>query len=228
LDWAGAEFAIDKALMLEPNNSFILGTAASLAGNLGQFEKSIELFERNVKLDPLGLSGLRALGLRYGLVGRFDDGLEKFNQVLAINPDFPGMHLIIGANYLLNDDPETALLEIEKNSSAPVYLFYRVRVLTTLGNEAEAQAIIDKLLKKTALEFPNYMAATYAWRGENDLAFEWYEKTFQQQRGTLAYFLGTVWANGLKTDPRYPAFVEKLGLLEYWKKMPKADQNLSP
>lgn len=228
LDWAGAEFAMDKALMLEPSNPFILGTSASLAGNLGQIEKSIELFERNVALNPLGLTSLRALGLRYRFVGRFDEAFEKFNRVLAINPDFPGMHLTISATYLLSGDPETALLEIEKNPSAPVYLFHKVSILTALGNEAEAQAIIDKLLQKTALEFPGYMAGTYAWRGENDLAFEWYEKTLQQRPGTLAYFLGSEWAKGLITDPRYPAFIEKLGLLEYWKKMPKADENSAP
>lgn len=228
LDWTGAVSAIDKALMLEPNNPFVLGTAASLAGNLGQIEKSIELFERNVALNPLRLASLRALGLRYAFVGRFDEAFKNFNKVLAMKPDFPGIHFAIGATYLLSGDPERALLEVEKNSSAPVYPFHKLRVLSTLGDEAQAQAIIEKLLQKTAFKYPNHMAATYAWRGENDLAFEWYERTLQQQPGALGYFLESAWARGLSTDPRYPAFVEKLGLLEYWKRMPKTNQKLSP
>jgi hypothetical protein len=36
----------------------------------------------------------------------------------------------------------------------------------------------------------------------------------------LVYFLGNTLFRNLTTDPRYPVFVEKLGLLEEWKAMP--------
>lgn len=224
LDWAGAKAAIDKASALEPNNSFVLGTSASLAGNLGQLETSIELFERIVKLNPLSLSSLRALGIRYSDAGRFDEAIETFNRVIAINPDFPGIHINLAATYLHKGDPETALIEVEKNSSARIYEFLKVSILSALGNEAEAQAIINQLLETSALENPIAMAATYAWRGENDLSFEWLEIAFQQDKGSLAYFLRRPWNKRLETDPRYPAFVEKLGLLEAWKSIPRPDE----
>jgi len=220
LDWAGARVALDRALILEPNNSFVIGTAASLAGNLGQLEASIELFERNVKLNPLGLSGLRALGIRYSDAERFDDALESFNRVIAINPDYPGIHINLGVTYLHKGDPETALMEIEKTPSWPIYAFYKARILSTLGNEVEAKAIINQLLETSAHLHPTAMAAVYAWRGENDLAFEWLEKAFQQEPELLAYFLRRPWNKGLETDSRYPVFLEKLGLLEAWKAIP--------
>ena len=87
-------------------------------------------------------------------------------------------------------------------------------------SEAQAQAIINEFLDTSAHEFPVVMAATYAWRGENDLAFEWYEKAFQQRSYSLGFFLRSPWNRNLESDPRYPAFVEKLGLLEYWKAIP--------
>jgi len=226
LDWEGAKAAIDKAMLLEPNNTLVLGTAATLAGNLGQLETSIELFERNVELNPLSLSSLRALGLRYSHAGRYDDAIETFNRVIAINPDFPGIHAIIGITFLLKGDPESALIEVEREPSVFTYLFHRARILTTLGDEAEAQATIDKLLKTTALEFPAYMASTYAWRGENDLAFEWFEIALQKEPGVFAYFLNSPWNKGLESDPRYLPLVEKIGLLEYWKNMQKPGENV--
>ena len=221
LDWAGAKAAIDKASALEPKNAIVVGTAASLAGNLGQLETSIALFERNVKLDPLGLSSLRALGIRYSDAGRFDEAIETFNRVIAINPDYPNIHGDLSSTYLFKGDPESALIEFDENPSTPNFEFLRVMILSTLGNEAEAQAMINRLLETFALEHPVKMAAIYAWRGENDLAFEWLEIGFQQDKGSLAYFLDRRWNKGLETDPRYPAFVEKLGLLEAWESMPR-------
>ena len=56
----------------------------------------------------------------------------------------------------------------------------------------------------------------HAWRGENDAAFEWLEKAYQNHTQFLIYILGNRYLKGLHTDPRYPAFLEKMGLLEYW------------
>lgn len=126
--------------------------------------------------------------------------------------------------YLWKGDAETALIEFDQNPSARFYPFQKARVLSTLGKEAEAQAMISKLLEAAADAEPGAMAETYAWRGENDLAFDWLDVAFQDHSGTLAIFLGIPWNKNLEIDPRYPVFLEKLGLLEAWKAMPKSDQ----
>ncbi len=88
-DWAEARTAIEKAIKLEPNSFIVTGTAATLAGTFGQLEKSVELFEQNVRHDPLNLSSLNALGNRYAWIGRFDEALETYNRVISLNADFP-------------------------------------------------------------------------------------------------------------------------------------------
>ncbi len=79
------------------------------------------------------------------------------------------------------------------------------------------------MLAGIAHEIPGPMASMYAWRGENDLAFEWFDLAFQQGDFRLFNFLGNEWLRGLENDPRYPVMLEKIGLLEAWKAMPKAD-----
>ncbi|MFB3077740.1 MAG: tetratricopeptide repeat protein, partial [Lysobacterales bacterium] len=220
-DWQGAKAAIDKALQLEPNNADVIGAAASLASTLGQLAKSIELFERTVALDPLGLAGLIALGNRYSAGGRYDEALEKYNQVLALNPEYPRVRLYIVRNYLRQGNPERALAEIDKLS---VNLEYRqsikATVLFTLGEEMESQAITNEILETSAEEYPLQMAIIYAWRGENDSAFEWLEAAFEQRDGRLHNILWIDALARLESDPRYPVFLDKLGLLEAWKAMP--------
>ncbi len=119
---------------------------------------------------------------------------------------------------MLKGDPERALTELEKNPS----LFsasFNARLHFTLGNEAQSQAFIKELLADSPHQNSGRIATVYAWRGENDAAFDWLEMDFQQ--GTIfGVTLGNMWSRGLENDPRYPIFLEKIGLLEAWKAMP--------
>jgi len=219
-DWQGARVAINKALKLEPNNAEVLPAAASLAGTFGRLSESIELFERTVELDPLGLGSIRALGIRYRNAGRFDDAFETFRRVQALNPDYPGIRRDLATMYLLSGDPKSALVEAENSLTGIYYRYLLTSIHSDLGNEAKAQSMINELLETSAHEFPSVMASVYALRGENDSAFEWLEIAYRQRDYRLVHFLGSLWFRNLTTDPRYPVFVEKLGLLEEWKAMP--------
>ena len=219
-DWQGARVAINKALKLEPNNAQVLGAAASLAGTFGRLSESVELFERNVELDPLGLGSRRALAIRYRSVGRFDDAFEAFRQVQALNPNYPDIHGDLARTYLWSGDPKSALVEVQKSSTGKFHRYLLTSIHSDLGNEAEDQFMVYELLETSARDFPYAMAAVYAWRGENDSAFDWLEMAYQQRENGLVYFLGNLRFRNLTTDPRYPVFVEKLGLLEEWKTMP--------
>jgi TolB-like protein/Tfp pilus assembly protein PilF len=220
-DWQGAEADMERALQLEPNNADILGGAASLASSLGQLDKAIELFERDVTLNPLGLSGLMALANRYRAGGRYDEALEKYTQVLSLNPEHPFAHQGIVNTYLSQGDPELAMTEINKLSSDNRrYLSLRAKVLFTLGEEVESLAMTNEYLATRAQDNPLGMAMIYAWRGEKDLAFMWLEEAFEQRARSLSNILWNTDIAPLESDPRYPAFLEKLGLLEYWEAIP--------
>ena len=124
------------------------------------------------------------------------------------------MQVDLAMIYLLGGDPETALSELDKNPHHRYFDVGRAKILSTLGREAEAQAIIKHLLETIADEIPVPMATLFAWRGENDLAFEWFEVAFQQHDVNFAFFLRNRWIIKLESDPRYLPLVEKLGLLD--------------
>ena len=87
----------------------------------------------------------------------------------------------------------------------------------SLNQETEAQELLNKYIQKQAASFPFGVAIIYAWRGENDSAFEWLERSYQQRIEFLVFILGNPWLKNLHSDPRFAAFLEQMGLLEYWK-----------
>jgi len=205
---------------LEPNNTRVIGVAASIASTFGRLSESIELFEKVVSQDPLSLPGLMALGRRYLRVGRIDDAFDAFDRLRAINPDYPSLSLVLGRVYMMRGDLENALLETEKKPDEFYYRHQKAIFLYMMGKETEAQTIINELLETSADEVPGAMATVYAWRGEGDSAFEWLEIAYEQHDARPGSFLGNLLWRKLTSDPRYSAFVEKIGLLEDWKAMP--------
>jgi len=219
-DWEGATAAIDRAQQLEPNNVQVLRAAASLALSLGQTSASTALYEQALARDPLNLSSLSALGQDYMRTGRLDEAIETFSRLVALKPEYPWGYSNLGWAYFMKGDAERALIEIDKNPSGPLNTFEKAQIHFTLGNHVEAQAFVNEYLEKSSREFPFWAASLYASLGDNDKAFAWLETAFRQRDGGLSYILNNIYLRNLPSDPRYPVFLEKLGLLEAWKAMP--------
>ena len=58
------------------------------------------------------------------------------------------------------------------------------------------------------------IAETFAWRGEKDKAFAWLERAYQQRDGGLSDIKTDPPLAGLRSDPRYEAFLRKMNLPE--------------
>jgi len=219
-DWHGARIAIEKALRLEPNNVDVIGAAAWLASASGRLPEAIEMYEKSVSLDPLHPGNLTELGIRYMRVGRIDDSFDAYDRVRAINPDYFRLNFTLARAYMMRGDLENALLETEKSPDEFFYRHQKATFLYMMGKETEAQTLINELLETTANDVPGAMAIIYAWYGEGDSAFEWLEREYEQGDTSPYAFLGSLYWRKLTNDPRYSAYVEKIGLLEEWKAMP--------
>ncbi len=227
-DWKGASSAIDKALELDPRNAQVIGVAASLAGNLGQTTVTLRLHEQSVAMDPLNLVGLSALGQDYVRNGRLDEAIEMFNRIVNLNPEYTPAYAHMGRAYLLKGDIDRALIEFNKNPAWTLNILDRARVQFARGNVQAGQALVDEYLATSSHDYPHATASVYALRGDNDTAFEWLELAYQQRARSLTYILTDSYLMNLTSDPRYPVFLEKLGLLEAWKVMPPLTKLVDP
>ena len=219
-DWQGARVAIERALRLEPNNTMVIGTAASIASTFGEHDKAIELFERSVESNPLGLSTLTALGNRYMAVGRHVEARTLYERVLALNSEYPQAGFRIATTYLNEGRPEEALAQLNGIPDDARFRQIKAAALFDMGETQKAQMALDDFLESPAKDRPLRIAVLYAWRGENDEAFEWLEMAFEQRIPSLSYILMNPIRARLRDDPRFPIFLEKMGLREAWEAMP--------
>lgn len=215
-DWEGAEVAMSKALELEPNNRDVLLGTGSVASTLGQLDRSIELFERAVAVDPLGLLGMMSLAYRYVARGRYEDALEMYDRALALFPGDVRIRRDIAELYLRSGDLDRAWQESNKLPHSPRHDSLKAEILFALGKEEESRALTSEFLNSPAENGPLAKASIHAWRGENDSAFEFLEVAFELHHSGLANILLFAPLQRLESDPRYPVFLEKLGLLEAW------------
>ena len=219
-DWQGARMALDKALQIEPNNASTIGSAGSIASTFGEFDKAIELFERNVKSNPLSWTSLNALGQRYRTVGRFDEARAVFERVVALNPEYRGAHLTLASVYLFDGRPEEVLTRLTGLPDSSRLRQIKAAALFDLGETNQAQQALEDFLQSPSPPGPAEIANMYAWRGENDEAFEWLAVALEQRDTALAHILGNSALVKLKDDARFPILLEKIGLRDAWEAMP--------
>ena len=82
----------------------------------------------------------------------------------------------------------------------------------TLGHAAESEAALQLEIADNAQGGAYQIAEVYAWRGETDKAFEWLERGFDQRDGGLSFIHIDPLLASLRSDARYRALLDKMGL----------------
>jgi Flp pilus assembly protein TadD len=113
---------------------------------------------------------------------------------------------------------EEAIAEFEKaislekdNAFSLMALGYTYAVS---GKKEEAHRILDQLneLSKRSYVPPTFIAAVYAGLEENDRAFQWLEKAYNERDDGLIYLNSAApWAR-LRSDARFASLVRRVGL----------------
>jgi hypothetical protein len=80
-----------------------------------------------------------------------------------------------------------------------------------LGRKADSDAALAALIAKYEKDGPYNIAYVYAYRGEADKAFEWLDKAVEYGDGGLAEIVTENLFDKIHADPRWLAFLRKLG-----------------
>jgi tetratricopeptide (TPR) repeat protein len=196
------------------------GVYAWLLSATRRFEESLEEIKKALSVDPLmPLLYAYSIGLHW-IAGRCDEALADFARVQQIEPNFGLAHFQAGHAYLRKGLLDEAIETLQKSRRlfAPTGWAESALIICFLrkGDRKTAEKILAEMLevRKRLPVSPMCLATGLAALGDLDAAFEWVGKAVQE-RDSMAIVTPSFADDllpELARDPRFAAFVEKIGL----------------
>jgi TolB-like protein/class 3 adenylate cyclase/Tfp pilus assembly protein PilF len=211
-DWSGADASFRKALVLAPGSVSAIAGAGWLALVSGRFDEAIARYEQVIKIDPLTSPGYLNLGMALHYVGQQEKAVAAFRKALELAPEKEILHSLIGRSYLAQSRGPEALAEMEQEKNPVFRLTGLALAYRALGKGKESDASLAELIRKFPKDAPYQIAEVYAFRKEPDRAFEWLERAYVERDSGLSEMKGDPLVKTLDRDPRFAAFLKKMGL----------------
>ncbi len=210
-DLAAAAEYYERALALEPANLSVIANAALLLKGLGRLNEAMALLEYHAARDPINPTAHYNLGLGYLSAGRWDDSIASQRTVLRLSPDYFGAHSFIGTALLMRGEAQAALEEMQQEPSEAYRWLGLVMANHALGRADASDAVLAELVEKYEQEWAYNIAYVLAFRKDADRAFEWLDKAVDYGDPGLADIVAEILFSSLRLDPRWTAFLERIG-----------------
>ena len=213
-NWNGAAQTLNKALALAPADPSIVIAAGNLEIARGNMDRAIELYRKAVDLDPVNPQARAFLAFNLAATKRFAEARSEYPRVVELNPAAPWAHAGLGLSYLLEGKFEEAVAATEGEAGEWAQLLIVACARWSQKQIPEADAALAKLTKDFAETAAYQIGEVHAYRGDKDKAFEWLERARQQHDGGLPGLHKDPLLTNLHDDPRWNAFLHKMGLAD--------------
>ena len=212
-DWKGAAADFERALQISPEDAEANREYANSGLRpLGRIPEAIVYARKAAALDPLNGQAWSTLGGLLVSNGQFGPARDALERSLEINPEQAFAPGWLGVLLVVEGRPEAALPFFNRSTSEFLRLTGAATAQHSLGHAKESQQALDALISGYGHNGAYQIAAVYAWRGENDRAFQWLERARTQHDGGLTMLKTDPTLRGLRADPRYPALLRELNL----------------
>jgi len=213
-NWKGAAETLRKALALAPQDPALLMEAGNLAQARGETTQAIKFFRRAVASDPVNAQALAFLATGLSVVGPQEEARKEYARVIELNPSAPNSHAGVGLTYLLEGKFEEAGVAAQKDSADWARLLIVSCARWGQKRIPESDAALAELIAKVSETGAYQIAEVYAYRNDKDHAFEWLERARRQRDAGLPGLRADTLLPNLHNDPRWDAFLRKMGLAD--------------
>ncbi len=208
---AAAARHFERALIMEPTNLDIISGVAYLAEAIGHLETAVAFKEYAVARDPAGPVGYFELAIVYLKVDRPEDAEASARIALTLHPEHFGAWQVLGLALLANGKIEAAMEAIEQETIDSYRLAGLAFVYHELGQDEQFEHVLAELIEKFGEETSIEVASVYAWRGDNDRAFDWLEKARDNKESGIGNVASHYTFRNLHEDSRWQPFLTGLG-----------------
>ena len=228
-DWAAAERELKRAIELNPNDEVAHTVYAYYLHSMGRGDEGLAEMKRAYELDPLSIRINFGLGdmLAFAHAHRqYDQAIEQFRKTIELEPaqwTLGAAYWHLAAVYEKKGMYEEAIAEYQRgmNLSGESYLAAALEQAYKRSGFSEAKRVVTKMRLQKMIEAskrervpPLPFAFIYADLGENEQAFEWLEKAYEEHSSSLVH-LGdgmVCTCDALRSDPRFADLLRRIGL----------------
>jgi Tfp pilus assembly protein PilF len=218
-DWPGAEREFKRAIALNPNYATAHHWYGVHLRGIGRLEESVAQMRRAQDLDPLTLTINPALGFVFYSMRQHDRAIEQFRRALDVEPNFPIACVGLARAYEAKGMYAEAIAEFQRAvgllEREPFALHGLGHAYAVSGKRSKAREVLEELhqVRKQRYVSASLIAVVYAGLGENDQAWEWFERAYEERASFLSNeFKTDPRLDGLRSDPRYQDLLKRMGL----------------
>jgi TolB-like protein/Flp pilus assembly protein TadD len=208
-----------KALSASPHDAVIRRFYSQALSRVSRWEEAIAEGKHAQELDPLSVETSRALGSVFYWAGRNEEALDQYKKTIELDPKDARLHGHLADVYARKGMYPEAIAEQQKD-------------LTLSGDEEAAQdlgrdfagsgyhAAMKALYRKTlafleeaakyAYVSSVHFAVLHAKLGQNDRAFAWLERAFEERQPWLGQLRVDPQFEPLRSDPRFADLVRRV------------------
>jgi tetratricopeptide (TPR) repeat protein len=183
----------------------------------GRAEEALAWARRGRELDPLGDSGVRFAGI-LSSARRYDEAIQEYRSVLAVRPDDAYALWQLGLALIAKGQAEAAIPVLEKavsvSNRSPGVIGVLVRAYAHAGRRTDALRLLGELKRRQQTGYvpAGAFVNAYLGLGDNDQAFAWLERAYEEQSNILIYLKVYPFFDPLRGDPRFQDLVHRVGL----------------
>ena len=215
--WAESGAEYKRALALNPSD---VGAHLGFSHWLliqGRSEEAIVWFQRARELDPLGTVDSN-MGWTLFQARHYDEAILDLRSVAAVSPEDAYAHWFLGFALIANGQPDQAIAPLEKARSlsggSPAVIGVLVRAYAHAGRRTDALRLLDELKRRQHAGYVPTAAFVNAYLGlgDNERAFAWLERAYQEKAEILQYLKVHPFFDPLRGDPRFANLIHRVGL----------------
>jgi TolB-like protein/DNA-binding winged helix-turn-helix (wHTH) protein/Tfp pilus assembly protein PilF len=219
-DWTAAEREYHRAIELNPNYAAARIQHAMLLYAMQRFDEAAAEARRAQQVDPTSPLVNTWAGTAYFFVGRVEEATASWQRALELDPAFGDASLALGRAYVTQGKYEPAIAQLQKavllNQRQPMLVGALAHAYARAGQREEALKLMRELnrIEKERIGFvsPFGMIWAYAGLGDNDNAFAWLEKAYQERYDRMVWLNVDPLLAPLRSDPRFKDLARRVGL----------------
>jgi serine/threonine-protein kinase len=167
-----------------------------------------------VALDPVNAQARALLANGLSVVGHQEEARAEYIRVVELNPSAPNSQAGIGLTYLGESRFEEAAVVAQKDAADWARLLIVSCARWGQKRIPESDAALAELIKRASETGAYQIAEVYGYRNDKDRAFEWLERARQQRDAGIPGLRPDPLLTNLRGDPRWDAFLRKIGLAD--------------